>query len=112
MSTQSGGVIPHFTVADRLRKAREAAGLDQTGLARRMGVSRGTISNTERGVVSVRRPMVGAWSLATGVPVSWIETGEDPSQIGDESSPGELAGGTMPSHSLRGVPAAWESCAA
>lgn len=69
--------VPEWTVADRLLKARTSAGLEQAELAAITGLSRQTISNYERGAVTPRRSGVNLWALATGVPVSWILTGED-----------------------------------
>lgn len=68
-------MVPEFTIHDRLRKAREFAGLEQAELAERMGVSRGTIGNNEAGKVSVRPITIKAWALATGVDAHWLETG-------------------------------------
>ncbi|NYS35952.1 helix-turn-helix transcriptional regulator, partial [Streptococcus danieliae] len=39
--------IPQFTISDRLRKAREHARLDQTQLAKRIGISRTSVSSYE-----------------------------------------------------------------
>lgn len=75
MSAQAAGQIPLFTQADRLRKAREHAGLEQGELAELMGVSRGTVSNNEKGKVAARRIVIRAWALATGVDAAWLETG-------------------------------------
>ena len=83
MSTAPHGSIPAFTIGDRLRKAREFAGLDQGQLADAMGVSRKTISNNEGGGVKPRTIVVRAWALATGVDVTWLETGEAPMDPGD-----------------------------
>ena len=47
MSINPAGAIPAFSLSDRLRKAREFSGLDQTQLAQAMGVSRGTITRLE-----------------------------------------------------------------
>ena len=80
------GHIPVWTRADRLRKARESAGLDQTTLGERIGVSRGTVSNAERGTVEPRRAVIMAWAMATGVPLRWIDTGEAPSPDGEGAS--------------------------
>ncbi|WP_058234102.1 helix-turn-helix domain-containing protein [Devriesea agamarum] len=71
------GTIPNFTKADRLRKARELLGLDQSAMAIRLGVSRGTVSNAERGAVEPRRTVVLAWALVTGVSLHWLETGKE-----------------------------------
>ncbi|NUU12728.1 helix-turn-helix transcriptional regulator [Curtobacterium pusillum] len=71
------GMIPRWTVADRLRKAREAAGLDQQTLAALTGMSRTTISNYEAERVKPRRAGVVVWAMATGVPFAWLMTGAD-----------------------------------
>lgn len=78
MSIQLAGIIPEWTMADRLRKAREVSDLDQTELAQRIDVSRQTISNYESGRVAPRKIVLKQWALATGVPLEWIETGHAP----------------------------------
>lgn len=71
------GVVPEFTIGDRLRKAREYAGYEQGPFADLMGVSRGTISNYERDLASKVKPIVlNQWALITGVRRDWLETGE------------------------------------
>ena len=77
-------VVPDWRIEDRLRRAREHSGLDQTELADQMGVSRATISNYERGITNSRRPIIVAWAMATGVDVNWL-LGEDPG--GSASAP-------------------------
>src|SRR2546430_467887 len=52
--------VPEFTLGDRLRKSREAAGLKQEEMAEIMGVSPATISNWENGL---RRPKTGEFEL-------------------------------------------------
>lgn len=74
-----GGRIPEWTLGDRLRKAREAAGLEMQELAQLIGVARNTVSNAERGKVTPRQIVLNQWSLATGVPVQWLQHGETPS---------------------------------
>ena len=64
--------VPAFTIGDYLRKAREHAGLEQTELASEIGISRGTVTNYERGHVTPRKAVVMAWAMRTGVPVEWI----------------------------------------
>lgn len=95
MSTQDalGGLL-HWTIADRLRKAREVSGHDQRELAELMGVSRATISNNETGKVAPREIVLRAWALATGVPVAWIKTGVMPSTGGPGEGVLASAGGT------------------
>ena len=72
MTMTTTGRIPDWTVADRLRKARESAGYEQTALARELGVAKNTISNYERGAVAPRRSVVMAWAMATGVDLDWL----------------------------------------
>lgn len=74
MPPADAGRVPEWTVADRLRKARESAGLEQRQLADRAGISRATISAAENGSRPARATM-RLWAMACGVPLSWIETG-------------------------------------
>jgi transcriptional regulator with XRE-family HTH domain len=72
----TNAAVPEWTVRHRLQMAREYAELDQAGLARKLNVSRNTVSNYERGMVAPARALVAAWALATGVDREWIERGE------------------------------------
>lgn len=66
-----------FTIADRLRKAREHIGADQKAFAALTGISRGTIGNYESADYSTRKKYILAqWAMATGVSPEWIETGQ------------------------------------
>lgn len=78
--------VPEILVRHRLRIAREYAGLDQAGLAERMGVSRNTVGNAEKGNVELRKIVLNAWALACGVPSYWLLTGntEDPHPDGPD----------------------------
>uniref|UniRef100_UPI000A0680C3 helix-turn-helix domain-containing protein n=1 Tax=Humibacter albus TaxID=427754 RepID=UPI000A0680C3 len=76
MPNVNAGRIPEWSVADRLRKARESAGLEQVELADAAGISRGTISAAENGYRVPNRATLQMWALATGVPLGWIEQGE------------------------------------
>jgi transcriptional regulator with XRE-family HTH domain len=75
MTEQVTHDIPAWTRADRLRKAREHAGMQQQELADRIGISRNSVGNYEAGRTAPRRIVLNAWALATGVPMSWLETG-------------------------------------
>ena len=90
------GMIPSFTVADRLRKAREVTGMDQTQFADRAGLSRAGVSKAERGETVPRRSTLKLWALASGVPLHWIETGETPSPGGEGVSGGARPEGFEP----------------
>lgn len=85
-SAYESGNVPEVQVKHRLRIAREFAGLEQDELAERIGVSRTTIGNAERGVVKPRKITINAWALACGVPASWIETGSEPQNRPDGGS--------------------------
>ncbi|HXR41759.1 MAG TPA: helix-turn-helix transcriptional regulator [Acidothermaceae bacterium] len=70
-----GGVIPEWTMGDRLRKAREHAGLQQQELADEVGISRNSISSYELDHTKPQRPTLLLWALRCGVPLEWIVTG-------------------------------------
>ena len=80
------GSVPQFTQGDRLRKAREITGLDQTEFAREIGVSRKTVWNAETDRTHPRQILLRAWSLRTGVSLHWLETGEAPSPDGGDGA--------------------------
>lgn len=72
---EQGTWVPEWTLGDRLRKAREVAGLEQGELAGRMGVARGTVHNYESDATTkVKRPYLREWAYVTGVSLHWLET--------------------------------------
>lgn len=85
----AGGLVPEFTIADRLRKAREHIGVDQKAFAALTGISRGTIGNYENPEYRTRKSYVlTEWSMATGVSLEWLKTGEsDPTSGGPDGEP-------------------------
>ena len=72
--------IPEWTIADRMRKAREVRGLTQAELAKEIGVVRSTVARTEQGISTPRKPLISAWALATSVDRHWLETGKTPAE--------------------------------
>ena len=69
-----------WTLGDRLRKAREYAGISSTEMADLLDVDRTSISKWENGRTGKRgvsKLVLYRWSQVTGVPVEWLETGED-----------------------------------
>lgn len=80
------GNIPPIETRHRLRIAREYAGYDQNQLAAAIGVGRNTVSNAENGKFGVRKIVLNAWAMACGVPVTWLETGEQPGDRPDGGS--------------------------
>ena len=63
------------TLGGRLRTARLFAGIEQTDLADTLGVSRGTISNYERGVSTLPALVMIQWADITRVALGWIAYG-------------------------------------
>lgn len=83
----AGRMIPALDLPARLVLARMAAGLNQSELAKAIGVSRATVSLYERidaeGMAAsvkanIRRGTVMAWAMATGVDANWLMTGTGP----------------------------------
>ena len=70
-------VIPQWTLADRLRKAREIAGFDQGEFAEAIGASRQSLGHWESGRRDPKPIYLRAWADASGVSLHWIETGHE-----------------------------------
>jgi transcriptional regulator with XRE-family HTH domain len=90
MTTQRYERIPEWTVGDRLRKARMITGLSTAEFAERLGVSQKTVNNAEADKHAVRKITFNAWSLATGIPVEWLEHGTEPQDGGDGGNGGTV----------------------
>lgn len=68
-----------MTMGERIKRARTAAGLTQVELAKRVGVSKGAVSQWEADdVKNLRLPNLFAMADATGFSARWIGTGEGP----------------------------------
>jgi len=78
--------VPAWTREDRLRKAREEAGLTQKELADEIGVSKRSVINYEGGA-TVKRPVLLAWAFRCAVPLLWLTDG-----IEGEPGPGVRIG--------------------
>lgn len=80
--------VPKWTLADRLRKAREVAGLSQGELAEAIDVSRRSVVNYEAGARPPKRHVLVSWALRTGARYDWLITGaasdEDGPNGGDD----------------------------
>ena len=79
-------LIPEWTMADRLRKAREMIGMDQIEFAEHSGISRTSITNYEQGKRAPKGLYLRAWSEATGVDAVWLETGKAPTDAVEADS--------------------------
>jgi len=93
----TAGNVPQWTITDRLRKSRELTGLDQIEFADRIGVSRGTVSNYERGSKSHQKSTLMTWAMGSGVPLEWLLTGQESSP----TSPSSAANGHTVEYSHR-----------
>jgi len=69
------GAVPQWHTGDRLRKAREAAGLTQQQLAEFVEISRATVSAYENNAKKPSGPFLVVWAARTGVSKDWIRTG-------------------------------------
>ena len=70
------GVVPEWTIGDRLRKARNLTGLTVEDFARRTLISAKTINNYEADRVEQQPLRLEKWASVTGVSLHWLRTGE------------------------------------
>ena len=81
--------VPEWTIADRLRKAREQRGLSQQELedASNGDLRLRTISNYEKPQYESerKRSTVRLWAMATGVPFEWLWNGTVSGPSGGDS---------------------------
>jgi transcriptional regulator with XRE-family HTH domain len=82
-------VVPEFTVADRLRKARQVAGIDQGRMAEILLRTRNTIGNYENGRTLPKWRVLKRWAETCHVSVGWLVTGD--AQSPGPDGPGALA---------------------
>ena len=74
------------TFGDRLAGAREAAGMDQAGLAAKLGVRRNLIEAWENDIKEPRANRLQMMAGILGVSMSWLLTGEgDGPEMTEES---------------------------
>ena len=86
----NAGVVPEIGVGVRVLVARMHANLEQQELSDLTGLSRTTIGNYEKGRVKPRRSGLIAIAFATGVDLTWLETGKTPA--GDNPGGGGAVG--------------------
>ena len=84
------GIVPPTTVGQRMRIAREYAGLETEAFAQDLGTTRQTVNANERGRTQPRELLLRAWSMRTGVSLHWLKTGEAPPPSGDGASVSSL----------------------
>ena len=71
-ATAPPATVPQWTLGDRMRKAREHAGLKQAELADEIGIARSSIVNYESGRTAPSRPVLLSWALRCAVPIAWL----------------------------------------
>lgn len=86
MSAVAGGAVLTFDRGDRMRKAREHAGLELQAVAAALRVGRATLGKYERNEVEPSRAIMIAWAYVTGVDLDWLEWG-DPECARRDSNP-------------------------
>lgn len=64
-------LVIDFTICDRMKKARQRAGLKQLDLARLLGVELNTCSRWENNPQPTVAVII-AWAYFTGCPVDWL----------------------------------------
>jgi len=67
----------------RLREAREASGLSQGQVAKKMGMHRPTVTEIEAGRRKISAAEIGEFSKLYDVPIDWILDGVQESESGD-----------------------------
>lgn len=83
------------TIAERLKEAREDAGLTQPALAEKAKVSQGTIGNIESGLRKRPRDLLSI-AEALGVSATWLESGNGPKKVKFDANITRIASGARP----------------
>jgi transcriptional regulator with XRE-family HTH domain len=71
------GARPPWRLGDKIRRAREFAGLEQRELANRAGISQATVSAAETGRARPHRSTLVLIAQATGVSYEWLDDCDD-----------------------------------
>lgn len=85
-ATMTKSEPPQWTISDRVRKARETAGLTQEALANKLGVTRKTVASWEGGR-SPRKMTLTLMALICAVPIWWMLDEEPGTGADGEWSP-------------------------
>jgi transcriptional regulator with XRE-family HTH domain len=79
IDTLSKTIRPAWSVADRLRKARELTGLGINEFAHEIGISARSVGRYENGAEPPRRVLL-LWKMITNVSVEWLQNGDEMSE--------------------------------
>lgn len=85
--TSLAGEVPQWTLADRLRKARLHAGLEQRKFAEDIGISPRSLTNYELGHSTPGRPVLLSWAMRTGVDMAWLVGNDGGGRARRDSNP-------------------------
>ena len=69
-------MVPTWDTADRMRKALRVAGVGVGEMADYLGVTPSTVSTWINGKFRPNLQTLRLWSIRTGVPLEWLQTGE------------------------------------
>ena len=84
-------VVPEFTVADRLAKARRVSGMSQAEFAAALGLVLKTYQRYERGEKDTPRAILIGAAFTAGVSTSWLLTGLAVTEADTREYPDQLA---------------------
>jgi transcriptional regulator with XRE-family HTH domain len=103
-------VVPEWSLADRLIKARRWAGLEQEDLAADFGMTRQAISKWERGTSIPRLVVIKQWAARTNVSLDWLlgepvpTSGPPPAVVAVEPEPTPLGSAKRSKRGKRAAP--------
>jgi transcriptional regulator with XRE-family HTH domain len=81
--------VPTWTIGDRLKKARQVAGVSTIEMAAELGVTHSTVSRIERDEGGPpKQSYLTVWALRCGVSRHWLATGAEPDGDGRGPEPG------------------------
>lgn len=86
MDNEIAGSSWEWTIADRLRKARVEKGFTQEEFEKVTEISRGTISNLEKGDGPYKQYYLLTWAKFTDVSFEWLMTGKEANPSNSQAS--------------------------
>lgn len=80
MTQRATDLVPdlEWDLADRLRKSLRSSGIGVQQMADELGLDRNSVSRYINGHTVPARAALIVWAMRTGVPLEWLENGEDP----------------------------------
>lgn len=78
LASRESGSPWAFEMRHRLALALEVSGTSVAEMANELRVSPNTVGNYTSGRTNPKHATLAVWAMKTGAPLSWIETGIDP----------------------------------